>query len=213
MSEPARRVLVLDMGNVLLSLDGEAILRGQGVDDPEDIRVFLQTVLGSSVWHAYDRGTADKTAFLPVIEQLPAHLRAKAREMVIEKCFALEYMDRIPQTLDLAERALAAGYPVYLLSNAGQDFYIYRRKLPELADFSGLFISSDWRLLKPEPEIFRTFLAHFGLRAGDCVFVDDVPANIAGAKDAGMDGICFNATREPIERLYAQLKEKGIVLC
>ena len=72
--------------------------------------------------------------------------------------------------------------------------------------------SSPPKLLKPDREIYLTFLKTYGLRAEDCVFIDDMQVNVDGAKDVGMDGVCFNASLEPIENLYAALAERGIVI-
>ena len=38
---------------------------------------------------------------------------------------------------------------------------------------------------KPDPEIYRRVAARLGLDPGACVVVDDVPANLHGARAAG----------------------------
>lgn len=204
--------LVFDMGNVLLSFDTESVMTRLGIRKEEERRLFSRTIFESDVWQAYDRGTVEKDAFRPLVESLPAHLRDLAKEMLFDHIFAATYMPPIPQMETLIASACKQGYSMYLLSNAGQDFHIYHKGIPALRYFSGLFLSSDYKLLKPEPEIYERFFEKFSLNPKTCLFIDDLPANIEGAKRCGMDGIVFNAAKEDIAVLYEKLKEKGIFI-
>ena len=60
--------------------------------------------------------------------------------------------------------------------------------------------------MKPEPEIYQTLLAKYGLKAEECVFLDDRQVNIDGAKAQGMEGIVFTSYEDAVERL----KEYGV---
>ena len=50
------------------------------------------------------------------------------------------------------------------------------------------------RLLKPEAAIFRCLLDKYALRAEESVFIDDTPANVDGARRAGLHGLHFTDT-------------------
>ncbi|TQF66070.1 HAD-IA family hydrolase [Rhodococcus spelaei] len=50
-------------------------------------------------------------------------------------------------------------------------------------------LSGDVGLAKPDPRIFRLTAHRLGLSPEDCVFVDDLAANVRGAVDAGMVGV------------------------
>ncbi|MEZ0472222.1 HAD-IA family hydrolase [Luteimonas salinilitoris] len=43
---------------------------------------------------------------------------------------------------------------------------------------------------KPDAGIFRRALAHFGAAARDTLFLDDKPANVAGARAEGLLAEC-----------------------
>ncbi|HLH48833.1 MAG TPA: HAD-IA family hydrolase, partial [Roseiarcus sp.] len=47
-------------------------------------------------------------------------------------------------------------------------------------------VSAHERLLKPDRAIFELLLSRYGLKAEECLFIDDSAANIAGARDVGM---------------------------
>ena len=57
--------------------------------------------------------------------------------------------------------------------------------------FDGLVFSGPIGITKPKPEIFEHLLNSYHLRAGDCIFIDDSPVNIEGARRVGIDPILF----------------------
>ena len=68
-------------------------------------------------------------------------------------------------------------------------------------------IAADEGVMKPQPEIYRLCLERFGLKAEECFFIDDVPANIEGACRCGISGTVF---RGDADLLRMQLRENGI---
>ena len=93
----------------------------------------------------------------------------------------------VPAMYRVIRTLRGAGFSTALLSNSwGCDEY-------PRADFPGLFdtvvISGEVGMRKPEPEIFLHAAATLGLEPGECVFIDDVEANIAAAKACGMAGV------------------------
>lgn len=204
--------LVFDMGNVLISFDTVNILRKKGVTDEADIKLFCEKIFMSEEWQAYDRGVVDKSAFVPLIKKLPEKLSVLADEMILKNIFVVDNSPPIKAMEELIKKAKNNGYKIYLLSNAGQDFYIYSKGIPALKYFDGLFVSSDYKLLKPEKEIYEAFLEKFDLIASECLFVDDLQINIDGAAKCGIDGICFNASKEDISVLYRKYADKGVLI-
>jgi 2-haloacid dehalogenase len=95
-------------------------------------------------------------------------------------------------TLAVVRELRGAGVPVYALSNwSTETFALTRGRFPFLDDLEGIVISGDVGVGKPDPAIFRHFLARFGLRTDEIVFVDDSPANVAAAGDLGIQAIRF----------------------
>jgi ABC-type lipopolysaccharide export system ATPase subunit len=58
-------------------------------------------------------------------------------------------------------------------------------------------------LIKPDARIYHHLLERFDLTAGDCVFIDDSAANVAGAEAVGITGLHFQSP----ERLRRELGE------
>ena len=59
--------------------------------------------------------------------------------------------------------------------------------------------------IKPQPEIYRCALEKFGVLAEECVFIDDVPANIEAAMNIGMKGIVFHDDVKELRRKLAEM--------
>ena len=56
-------------------------------------------------------------------------------------------------------------------------------------------ISGEVGLHKPQPEIFELGAERVGLEPSDCVFVDDLRENCAGAEAVGMTAVLHRDTR------------------
>ena len=88
---------------------------------------------------------------------------------------------------DLLDR----GFRLYVLSNAGYSFHKFSYKIKHIDRFSGIMVSAEERMMKPDPAIYRRLCDRFSLEASECLFIDDLPRNIEGAQKAGMNGYCF----------------------
>src|SRR3954465_11371412 len=90
--------------------------------------------------------------------------------------------------LEAVRRARAAGIRTGLISNSWGDGLAYDPALlSEL--FDAVVISGDVGMHKPEPEIFRLGAHRIGVVPQECVFVDDLRENCAGAEAVGMTAL------------------------
>ena len=58
-----------------------------------------------------------------------------------------------------------------------------------------LYVSAELGLAKPDPEIFRAVCKKLDVKTEAAFFIDDLAINIAGAKEAGLDGHVFAGYR------------------
>jgi putative hydrolase of the HAD superfamily len=107
------------------------------------------------------------------------------------------------QMLDAVRRARAAGVKTGLISNSwGSGLEYDEGMLAEL--FDAVVISGDVGLHKPDPAIFRLGAERIGVPPEECVFVDDLRENCAGAEEVGMTAILHrgpDSTLPELERL------------
>ena len=62
-------------------------------------------------------------------------------------------------------------------------------------------ISSEVGMRKPEERIFRHAAALLGLEPQECVFIDDIEANVAAAEAVGLVGVHHREPEPTIARL------------
>ena len=89
------------------------------------------------------------------------------------------------------DRLRALGLRVGLLSNFSTDLRAMLEQQELLGRFDALAISAEIGVMKPDPAAYQAVLALLGLAASACVFIDDLPANVAAARAVGMQGIVF----------------------
>ncbi len=91
-----------------------------------------------------------------------------------------------PRMHALARAARAAGLRTALLSNSWGNTYD-RSGWEEM--FEVVVISGEIGMRKPEARIFSRTAQLLGLEPQDCVLVDDLPSNVAGAEAVGMHAV------------------------
>lgn len=108
------------------------------------------------------------------------------------------------------DRLRALGLRVGLLSNFSTDLRAMLAQQELLGRFDALAISAEIGVMKPAPAAYRAVLRQLGLAAPACVFIDDVPANVAAAQALGLHGIVF---ADNASCLAALARVLGTALC
>ncbi len=205
---PELRGLIVDWGGVLtgdLRSAVEAWARTDGVDldaysaivrdwfgEPLGIEARLNPI------HALERGEMTVPDFeVRLAEALSARTgRRHGADGLLTRMFA--QFEHAPEMSALVRRARAGGLRTGLLSNSwGNDYP--RDGWDEMFDV--VVISGEVGMRKPEPEIFRHVLDLIGLEAAECVFVDDLPHNVAAAVALGMVGVRHRSYDESLLEL------------
>lgn len=198
------RNIILDMGNVLIHWCPERFVERYGLSE-EDRVLVLQEVFTSVEWIQLDRGIISfEEGIGAMCRRLPERLHTAARELTLDwwrDClFPVEGMGELVRELK------GLGYGIYLLSNAKADLPLYFDRIPGSECFDGRIVSADWKLLKPQPEIYELLLRQFGLKAEECFFADDLFINVEAALLVGMSGTIFRGAKE----LRRALIEAGV---
>ena len=178
------QAIVFDYGNVLCRIDRPACNRALAAHS----RLSAEEV-GRRVWG----GDIELDAETGKIDSREHFRRIKAAiggsDDWTYEGFAAEYMRAI-QPCPEGEAALLGakrlGLRCFILSNTS---FLHARSIfsnetfctaPEL---HALSFKLGW--MKPDPRCWAWLLERAGLRAGNCIYVDDVPANCATAESLG----------------------------
>ncbi|TBR23165.1 hypothetical protein EPO15_06550 [bacterium] len=96
-----------------------------------------------------------------------------------------------PAAATLFRRA-AKRRPAFLLSNTNPLHWEHiRRRYAFAREAAGAVLSHEVGARKPERAIYDAAVKAAGCAAGDCLFIDDLAANVAGAKAAGLRALRF----------------------
>ena len=111
-----------------------------------------------------------------------------------------------PEALQIIDFAVKKNIRLAVLSNELDLFYGegFRDKLPFLNSFEIIHDATYTNILKPDPRSYNSCLKDLGLSADQCIFIDDQPKNILGAKRVGLNAIQFNVLK-PKESFAAVL--------
>ena len=187
--------IVFDIGNVLAAFRWKEYISELGFEGADEwepggraYRLAAATTR-NPLWREIDRCvmSVDEiiTAMIatdPEIEDLIRLFFADRRRLVMEYDYSAGWLETLK----------SRGYKVYLLSNYSEDHFKYiSRHFRFFGLEDGRVISFEEKVLKPDASIYNILLDRYGLKAEECVFLDDTPENIDGAKAVGMKGIVF----------------------
>ena len=197
--------ILFDTEGVLLDFSPEAILRRLKVPE-EDIPLLREAVFRSPERITLQRdGITLEKAVDTIAAGLPLGLRSWAGQALAD--WWKYPLDPVPGMAELMGELKDLGYKLYLFANADRAIHAYAHRIPGARYFDGLFASSDWKLLQPEPAIYDAFLGKFGLTSWECLLIDNSPANVDGARRADMDAVLF---RGDMGRLRSELNALGV---
>lgn len=107
--------------------------------------------------------------------------------------------------VDLVGR-LNRRYQTAIISNATDALLETLERYELLPEFDLVVGSAYEGMMKPAPAIFQTALIRLGREAAETLFIDDAPANVAGARAVGMQAIQFSSSID----LAAELAAHGV---
>ena len=176
------------MGNVLVRYDSMRTSR-QFAEDETELNLVNTSVFVSPEWIFLDMGVmSEEEALKKMQARLPQGHAREAARLCLEHWH--EYcMWEIPGMRELVTELKEKGYGIYLCSNASlRMLSCYRQVIPAIELFDGVLFSAEVKCLKPQKEIYMHFYRRFNLKPEECFFIDDLPGNIEGARQTGMDG-------------------------
>jgi HAD superfamily hydrolase (TIGR01509 family) len=156
------------------------------------------------LWEAI--GTAGSSETKLIVERLMSSLslsRSDASALLFD---AHEHWRPNRELLDKAIELRQAGHPAAIVANAGRAARWAFEELLRVGEFADVVvISAEVNLEKPDPAIYRLTASSLGVAPERCVFIDDLPENVAGAETIGIDVIQHVGNQSTIEALADRL--------
>ena len=189
--------IIFDMGNVLLRYDPEVCLN-RFVKREEDRALIRRELFEGPEWVQGDLGhITDEQRFDGVSRRVPQELHTELRQCAEQWHMCME---PVHGAKEFCAYAKEQGYRLYVLSNASSSFYQYFPRFAPFEYFDGLVVSCDIHIVKPDIRIYRYLLETYGLVPEECFFIDDMAANVEGARKAGISGAVFGGDFDEISK-------------
>jgi putative hydrolase of the HAD superfamily len=196
-SEARHRGLLIDFGGVLTTNVWEsfsAFCRAEGLDEGTVRKLFKEDPGALADLRSLETGAMTVAEFE---KSFGPRLGIAETVGMVERLFAGIAPD--PEMIEAVRRIKGHGVPVGLVSNSWGGTTYDHALFEEL--FQVRVISGEVGLHKPQPEIFQLAAEQLGVPPEECVFVDDLRENCAGAEEVGMTALLHRDTAETIRRL------------
>ena len=201
----ALTTILFDADEVLQYPDPERKARLQSLlgIPPQRVMAFL-----ADLHDAEDTTLTGKRELLEALEPVLLRWDALGKGEAVREWLTEVKVDHA--MLEVVAGLRRAGYRCALATNQQPHrarFMIEQLRYP--AHFERCFFSCELGVAKPDPAYFRLILADLALSAGEVLFLDDKPRNLAGASEVGIhteqfvngrDGRAHQALRQLLER-------------
>lgn len=198
------RAVIFDLGGVLIDWNPRHLYRGL-FDDEAEMEYFLAEVcppawnLSLDAGRPFEEAIAERVRLFPEEEARIRAWRERWPEML---------KGPIEGTVAILEALRARGLPLYALTNWSAETYPFAEaRYPFLAWFESVLVSGREKLVKPNPAIYRRLLERECLTPAETLFIDDVPANVEGARSVGLQAHHFVSP----EGLHEELRRRGLL--
>lgn len=198
------RNIIFDFGNVLVQWHPERVY-GEYFGDEAKAWWFLRHVADLDWRQRIDAGESQEKCIAELQTRYPDY--REAIELYLSHWREM-LTDEMPGMRELLSELSSANYQLYGLTNWSMETF------PEAREHFGILqmidryvVSGAEGLVKPDPRLFQVLLDRYGLKAEECIFVDDNPDNVEAACRLGMQGIVFTGADALREKLKIKSKK------
>ncbi|MEK6251398.1 MAG: HAD family phosphatase [Actinomycetota bacterium] len=193
--DSTQKALLVDFGGVLTTdiwSSFAAFCEQRGLDAGAAKQLFRENPDALAMLRGLETGEVEPADF----ERRFAALLGTEPDGLVAGLFAGLRPDQ--PMLEAVGRARDAGVPTGLISNS----WVMDHYTDEIRSlFDEVVISAEVGLHKPQPEIYLLAAERLGIGPEDCVFVDDLRENCAGAEAVGMTAVLHRDAAETIARV------------
>jgi glucose-1-phosphatase len=195
--------IIFDLGRVLVNVD---ITRGFfglfNVSRAGGADAAIQQIMNHKIFKRFNRGQLTPQEFHKAITS-EFNVEFSYRDFVAKWC---DVFSPMPGMYELVE-TLSKKYTLGVLSDTDPLHWNYMiMKYPIVKFFPNPTLSFNIRTSKPEPQAFQLVAQSVNTAPPNCIYIDDLPQNVAGAEKIGMKAIKF----ESAEQLKHELNKIGI---
>lgn len=200
---PAPSIVLFDLGNVLVHIDLDAFWCSVGLNKRSEREPFFERY--EMLTRQYETGLISTDTFLNHLYNLFAkkyslqQLRDSFNEVITNR--------PVEGMVDLVKE-LARTKRTALVSNTNELHYVRScNRLESLRILHTHYLSYQLKVMKPDTGFYESIIADMHIDPAEMIFIDDLEANVDGARKSGMQGIQF----KDVQQLRQELQQRGIL--
>ncbi|NBR05021.1 MAG: HAD family phosphatase [Planctomycetes bacterium] len=199
----ANKVLVFDFGNVIGMFSHLKAAGQMAKHCTKNIETIRTVLFDETIENELEKGNLSPEQYRKIVRD-SLHINCQDHE------FDHAFSDMFAPNEAVCNiiPTLAKSHRLILLSNT--NWFHANRFLAQfnqiLCHFDSLILSHEVRCRKPARQIYEILNEKTNTKPSECLFVDDLHANIQTAKDCGWDGIVYHQEMN----LEKELASKGI---
>jgi putative hydrolase of the HAD superfamily len=199
---PPVDALFFDIGNVLVRFDLAGLLKDFAWSPGSSAWKVARLVWSRRLVDAVERGQLDGPGLHDAVR---AQTGFAGDYDAFRRVWCGHF--RLDGATSVLFRRLARRRPAYLLSNTNALHWEFiRRRYAFAREAKGAVLSCAVGARKPEKAIYEAAVAAAGVPAERCLFIDDLEANVRGAKSAGLRAVRFKNAAQ----LRRELESYGV---
>lgn len=181
------KVIIFDIGNVLIKFDMEFIAK---MMLPEDLIYITKEDFFNEQWLLLDEGlTTSEIA----AQKICSHFKVEGNEKKFISLMNDFYTYCIPLTPSIWLKDLKKqGKRIFLLTNYADKSFDNTKEYFDFFKFAdGEIVSAKVNLCKPDKRIYTTLLDKYSIKPSEAVFLDDRKENVDAAAKLGITAIHY----------------------
>jgi glucose-1-phosphatase len=196
--------IVFDFGNVVAFFSHQKAaeqLAAYGTASAAAIQAYL---FGGRLEEDFESGRIPSAVLIGMVRET---FRLKCSDAQFTQAF-VDMFRANPEVCDLLPR-LKPRYRLVLLSNTNELHarHFLAKFREQLAPFDAFVLSHEVGIRKPDPRVYEYCRQKAGSPPpSECLFIDDLPANVEGVRACGWQGIVYRQG----EDLAAKLAHRGV---
>lgn len=193
-----QKVVILDLGNVVLDWDVDRILDSLNIE-AEEVKLLRNELFYHQNWLDMDQGKESESA---VVSKICG--RSSLSKATIENALlaAKNSLAPIEESMVLMQEISDKGIEMHCLSNMSRETYAHIKEHELFDMFNGIVISGVEGCVKPDDDIFHLTLERYGLDPSETLFIDDSLPNIKTAHRLGISSFHFKRS----QNCYADIR-------
>jgi HAD superfamily hydrolase (TIGR01509 family) len=195
-------VVLFDLGNVLAHIDFNAFWRSLGLDESSERAPFIAGY--EKLTRQYETGLISTEVFLHDLHVL---FMKRFTRVQLQRAFEGVMTRPVDGMLELV-RDVSTTRQTALVSNTNELHYVLSyARFESLNVLHRNFLSYQLNVMKPDRGFYNAIIHDLQIHPSNMLFIDDLQANIDGARLAGMQAIRF----EGVEKLKPELIQLGVL--